>query len=64
MENECLRNAHAKYGPIVRIAPNALSIDGAANLRTVYLGGFKKDPWYSVFDNYGYVFAIPALISH
>jgi len=52
-ENRTLHNAHRRLGPVVRIGPNELSIDGVDNVRTVYQGGFEKPVWYSVFDNYG-----------
>lgn len=53
-ENKTLHNAHRRLGPVIRVAPNELSIDGLENVRTVYQGGFEKPAWYSVFDNYGY----------
>jgi hypothetical protein len=52
-ENRTLLEAHQRYGPVVRIGPNALSVDGHDAIRTVYVGGFEKDRWYDVFDNYG-----------
>lgn len=52
-ENRHLLKAHQRYGCVVRVGPNALSVDGADAIRTVYVGGFEKDPWYHVFDNYG-----------
>ena len=55
VENRSLHAAHLKHGPVVRAGPNTLSVHGLEALRTVYLGGFQKAPWYSVFDNYGYV---------
>lgn len=53
-ENRTLHRAHRRLGPVVRVGPNELSIDGVENVRTVYQGGFEKPVWYSVFDNYGY----------
>jgi hypothetical protein len=52
-ENRTLLEAHQKYGPILRVGPKALSVDGHDAIRTVYVGGFEKDRWYDVFDNYG-----------
>lgn len=52
-ENGTLRAAHRLLGPVVRVAPYELSIDGVECVRTVYSGGFDKSSWYSVFDNYG-----------
>lgn len=52
-ENRTLREAHRRLGPVIRVAPNELSVDGVDCVRTVYQGGFDKPSWYSVFDNYG-----------
>ncbi|KPM37919.1 hypothetical protein AK830_g8634 [Neonectria ditissima] len=52
-QNRTLHRAHLKHGPVVRIGPNELSVDGVQALRIVYQGGFEKDNWYSVFNNYG-----------
>jgi hypothetical protein len=52
-ENEALLKAHQAYGPVIRVAPEALSVSGPDAIRTVYAGGFEKDRWYDVFDNYG-----------
>lgn len=64
-ENRVVHAAHQKHGPIVRLAPNELSVNDTAGLKTVYAGGFEKGEWYSIFDNYGCV-ALPSLydISH
>lgn len=54
-ENRDVLAAHKKYGPVLRIAPNELSVNGVeGGLRTIYGGGFEKGEWYKVFDNYGY----------
>ena len=53
-ENRDVHAAHLKHGPIIRLAPNELSVNDVAGLRTVYAGGFEKGEWYSIFDNYGY----------
>lgn len=52
-ENRLLHNAHQRLGPVIRTGPAQISIDGADNVKIVYQGGFDKDTWYSVFDNYG-----------
>ncbi|KAK1728414.1 hypothetical protein CaCOL14_012841 [Colletotrichum acutatum] len=52
-QNRTLHAAHFKLGPVVRIGPNELSVDGYDALKTVYQGGFEKDQWYSIFNNYG-----------
>jgi len=54
-ENRTLHAAHLKYGPVLRVAPNELSVNDISSVRTVYTGGFEKGQWYSIFDNYGYV---------
>ena len=47
--------AHQRLGPIVRLAPNELSVscvDGG--VRTIYPGGFAKHAFYpNMFDNFG-----------
>ncbi|KAK6211106.1 cytochrome P450 [Colletotrichum tabaci] len=58
-QNGTLHQAHLRLGPVVRIAPNELSVDGYDALKTVYQGGFEKDEWYSIFDNYG----VPCMFS-
>lgn len=54
-ENKTLHEAHLKYGPVLRLAPNELSVNELSGVRAVYTGGFEKGQWYSIFDNYGYV---------
>lgn len=45
---------HEKHGPVVRLAPNEISVNSAEALRTVYIGGFEKHRWYlDPFVNYG-----------
>lgn len=59
-ENKTVLAAHQKYGPVVRLGPNDISvcsIDGG--IRTVYGGGFEKQAWYQPFANYGSVSDIP-----
>ncbi|CAG8970942.1 hypothetical protein HYALB_00000922 [Hymenoscyphus albidus] len=58
-ENRSLHKAHIWHGPVIRIAPNELSINDVNGLRTVYAGGFEKGEWYSIFDNYG----VPCMFS-
>lgn len=54
-ENKTLFDAHLRHGPVVRVAPNTLSVDGVDAMRAIYQGGYEKSDWYRVFDNYGYV---------
>jgi hypothetical protein len=53
-ENRTVHAAHLRLGPVIRLAPNELSVNDVAGLKTVYAGGFEKGEWYSIFDNYGY----------
>jgi hypothetical protein len=53
VENRSLLEAHQKHGPVVRVGPNDISVDGADMVRAVYQGGFEKNDFYSVFNNYG-----------
>ena len=40
-------SAHRKHGPIVRLAPNEISINCVdGGIRTVYTGGMEKPQWY------------------
>ena len=49
-----LFDLHEKHGPVVRLAPNEISVNSAGALRTVYIGGFDKHRWYlDAFVNYG-----------
>lgn len=52
-ENRTLQAAHRRLGPFLRIAPNEVSVDDLDAVKQIYLGGFEKPEWYSVFDNYG-----------
>lgn len=49
-----LRALHEKHGPVVRLAPDEISVNSPNALRTVYVGGFEKHTWYlDPFVNYG-----------
>ena len=54
-ENRTIDAAHSKYGDIVRLGPNELSVACVENgIKTVYGGGFEKWNWYpNLFVNYG-----------
>lgn len=47
--------AHQRLGPVVRLAPDVISVNNIdGGIRTVYGGGFEKGDWYkNVFNNYG-----------
>ena len=55
--------AHQRLGPIIRIAPNEVSVNSVeGGIRTIYAGGYEKGDWYlNVFNNYGIMpmFAMP-----
>ncbi|KAF2162134.1 hypothetical protein M409DRAFT_69345 [Zasmidium cellare ATCC 36951] len=57
IENQTLLRLHQKLGPIVRLAPNELSVNCyEGGLKTIYGGGFAKDEFYvRRFVNYGKV---------
>jgi hypothetical protein len=54
-ENKTIYELHKRKGPILRLAPNVLSLncyDGG--LKQIYLGGFPKSEFYPLgFLNYG-----------
>lgn len=56
--DECswIDSLHARHGPVLRIAPNEVSIADGAALNTVYVekGGFRKAKCYSNFDIEGH----------
>ncbi|WPG97735.1 Hypothetical protein R9X50_00051600 [Acrodontium crateriforme] len=54
-ETHTIHEAHQRLGPMVRIAPNEVSVNSVdGGLKSVYVGGFEKGNWYSnVFTNYG-----------
>ena len=55
---------HEKHGPVVRLAPNEISVNSPDALRTVYIGGFEKHRWYlDAFVNYGTV-PMVAMLEH
>ena len=59
-ETRSIYAAHHEYGPIVRLAPNELSVASLDGLRQIYMGGYEKDPWYfKEFANFG----VPNLVS-
>ncbi|KAL5342294.1 cytochrome P450 [Aspergillus crustosus] len=37
---------HRKYGPVVRLAPDELSVNSLHGLRVIYTGAFEKHPLY------------------
>jgi len=55
-EASTLTALHAKYGPIIRVAPNELDIADGDALNAIYVknGGFLKAPCYKNFDMDGF----------
>jgi unspecific monooxygenase len=49
-----VHDAHTRLGPLVRLAPNEISVNCVdGGIRTIYGGGFEKGDWYSnAFCNY------------
>ncbi|KAF4554853.1 Cytochrome P450-like protein 9 [Elsinoe fawcettii] len=52
--NATIHSLHLQHGPILRVAPNELSLNCVnGGVRTIYSGGYEKGSWYAVFRNYG-----------
>ncbi|MCJ1367860.1 hypothetical protein MMC16_006996 [Acarospora aff. strigata] len=60
-ENSAVHGAHKKYGSVIRLAPNEISVNCVdGGIRTIYSGGFDRHEWYfGLFANYG----LPNLVS-
>ena len=45
---------HNKYGPLVRTAPNEVSVSDLTAIKSIYSAGtkFRKSDWYSVFQGH------------
>lgn len=56
--DECtiINELHAKYGPVLRVAPNEVCIGDGSALAPIYseMGGFLKAPAYTNFDFAGF----------
>lgn len=54
IENRTIHSAHQKYGTVVRLGPNELSVNCVDHgVRSIYAGGFEKHQWYpNLFKNY------------
>lgn len=52
IEGRVLRYHHQKYGKVIRVAPNSVSISDPEAIRDIYVagGGFPKDSRYRNFD--------------
>lgn len=58
-------NCNGKHGfrPLVRVAPDEVSIMTSEGVRVVWGGDYERSPWYGVFSNYGCV-GIQSLLAH
>ncbi|KAK0610139.1 cytochrome P450 [Bombardia bombarda] len=55
IENRTVDKLHKKYGPVIRLGPNELSVNCyEGGIKTIYMGNFPKTDWfYNRFGNYG-----------
>ncbi|XWW96078.1 hypothetical protein V2A60_004048 [Cordyceps javanica] len=53
IEESTLLRSHSRFGNVVRVAPNTVSIAGLDGIRVVYQGAFTKPLLYSAFNHYG-----------
>lgn len=51
--NQYVHSLHKRYGPIVRLGPDEVSICDPKDVSKVYLGNFDKSRFYAQFGNYG-----------
>ncbi|KAF7509447.1 hypothetical protein GJ744_008010 [Endocarpon pusillum] len=51
-ETRSIFAAHQRHGPIVRLAPNEVSVASLDGLRKIYMGGFERTEWFLQFRNY------------
>lgn len=62
-DTPAVHKAHERLGPILRLAPNEISVNCVeGGIRSIYSGGWEKGNWYlNVFNNYGVMpmFAMP-----
>jgi cytochrome P450 len=55
-EHRAREVAHRNLGPVIRLAPNELSVNCiGGGVQTIYSREFEKGEWYDGFVNYGYV---------
>ena len=53
VENDNVFQAHKRYGPVVRLGPNELSVSCVdEGIKSIYGKGFEKTPYYSFFANF------------
>jgi hypothetical protein len=51
-ESRSIFAAHQRHGPVVRLAPNEVSVASLDGLRKIYIGGFERTEWFLQFRNY------------
>jgi Cytochrome P450 len=51
-ESRSIFAAHQRHGPVVRLAPNEVSVVSLEGLRKIYIGGFERTEWFLQFRNY------------
>lgn len=51
-ESRSILAAHQRHGPVVRLAPNEVSVASLDGLRKIYIGGFERTEWFLQFRNY------------
>lgn len=51
-ENRTVYAIHRRLGPVVRVAPNEVSINTLEGLKKIYIGGFDRTDWFKQFQCY------------
>jgi unspecific monooxygenase len=51
-ENRTVWESHKRLGPVVRLAPDEVSVCTLQDLKIIY-GNWGKNAWYEAFINYG-----------
>ena len=51
-ENRTVWAAHKRLGPVIRLAPDEISVCTLQGIKTIY-GVWDKNEWYEAFINYG-----------
>ena len=47
------QNGDEGFRPVIRVAPNEVSIMTTEGIKTVFDGGFERPTWYHAFMNFG-----------
>lgn len=52
--NTTMMHLHSKYGSLVRVGPNEVSVSDLAAIKAIYGPGtkFRKSDWYSVWQGH------------